>query len=177
MDIIEKGWNYFINSYFLRNFTAFLFDISCITLLGYCIYFTVFTPIKEYNWGLLVCCIILALLLKNFSIRLRITNVCPLCHENRGIEITRTRTGNTNNYREYVRGDYWHYSEDVEYLAVTECRFCQYEFSELYWKTEHWQGDLTEEAKARKIIEESRKAQTRAIIDAHEEIRRRNRGY
>ena len=126
----------------------------------------------------------LIFIFSRISSRLRVTNVCPECLENRAIFENVTTTGNTQNYQEYIKGDYWYHSQEVEYRALTKCCFCEYQTERFYWKKQEWQGDLTEEAKARKLAEqqrrlaeEQRKAQTQAIVDAYAEIDRRKRGY
>lgn len=181
---MKKFINYYLNSIILRNLTATLFDLCSICLLVGSVYFCIITPIEKYNWYYLLGIYFLFALFKICSLRIRVTRVCPVCFENRGIDYTSTPTGRTDNYNKYVEGDFWMYSEDVEYLEKTFCRYCNYCVENYRWYEKHWRGDLTEEAKLRRqeeankrAIEQYKMAQTQAIIDAHEQIRNKRRYY
>lgn len=170
---LKRIWKFYISNALLRNISAIFFDVSCILLLCHNIKIVYTTPLKLINWCTFVISIVFVFLFKKLSTRLRVTKVCPQCLENRGISEDISTTGNTKNYRTYIKGDYWQHEEDVEYLKTKFCNYCLYQTSELYWETETWQGELTEEAKIERAAEAHRIAEKRARIDAYEEIRRR----
>lgn len=174
---LKNIWNFYIHNILLRNLTALSLDLCSIALFCYDVYLVFTIQIKVINWWILAGCLIFALIFRKFSQKLRVTRVCPQCLENRGISINVSRTGNTRNYHEYIRGDYWYHEQEVEYLSVWFCNYCSYETSKLYWESESWQGELTEEARIKKAAEAHRKAETQARIDAYEQIRCRNRRY
>lgn len=164
----------------LRNLSALLMDLFIIVLMSYSIYYSTVEDVKNINWYLLLLILVGAITLKCLSYRIRVVNVCPECKQNRGIIEQITKTGNCKNFQKYVSGDYWCYSQDVEYIKMTTCHYCNFYNETFYWRNETWQGDLTEEAKIRresearrKAIEQQQVAQTQAIINAYDRIRER----
>ena len=169
----KQIWKFYISNALLRNISAIVFDVGCIFLLCHNIKIVYITPLKLINWYTFVISLVFVFLFKKLSTRLRVTKVCPQCLENRGISENISATGNTKNYRKYIEGDYWQHKEEVEFLKTKSCNYCLYKTFELYWKTETWQGELTEKAKIERAAEAHRIAEKRARIEAYEEIRRR----
>lgn len=169
-----------MNNKLLRNLSALLMDLFIIVLMGYSIYYSLIVDVKNINWSLLLLNLVVMIALRCLSYRIRVVHVCPECKQNRGISEQIARTGNCKNYQQYVNGDYWCYSQDVEYIKMTTCRYCNFYNEAFYWRNETWQGDLTEEAKIRresearrKAIEQQQVAQTQAIINAYDRIKER----
>ncbi len=182
MDKLKKIYNCYMQSKLLRNISALFIDFIIIFLAGYSVYFCFTLNTNNINWYILLSAFIAIIILRRLSYRLWVVQVCPQCFQNRGIGVYTSKTGNTSNYQKFVKGDYWYYAQDVEYLRTTKCCFCTYEENDLYWSEETWQGDLTEEAKLRRAaevrsreIEHERMAQTQARIDAWERIQQRRR--
>ena len=177
MNNLKKIYNLFMSNIILRNTTALLLDLLY-TYILFIVVSTIYTcSVKDLNIYLIVSYTISLIIVGLLSRRIRVTRICPKCFENRGIANNTFKTGKTKNYRQFVKGDYYWYEQDVECVEVVFCHYCQYEDSNLFWKKEQWQGDLTEEAKIRLAAEEHRKAEEKARINAYEEIRRRRRGY
>lgn len=177
---MKKIFEYYMNNKLLRNLSALLMDLFIIILMSYSIYYSLVVDVKNINWYLLILAFIVTIALRFLSCRIRIVHVCPECKQNRGISEHLARTGNYKNYQKYVSGDYWCYSQDVEYIKTMTCRYCNFYDETFYWQNETWQGDLTEEAKIRKesearrkAIEQQQVAQTQAIINAYDRIRER----
>ena len=177
MKYLKKFCKYYMSNIILRNITSLLLDFIYLYIL-YIVVITVFTNnVKDINIWLMVAYFFSLVLVAILSRRIRVTRVCPICLENRGVGNSICKTGKTRNYRQYIKGDYYWHEQEVEYLETIFCYYCSYEESNLYWKEENWQGDLTEEARIRKAAEEHRKAEEKARINAYEEIMRRRRGY
>lgn len=182
--LVLKLWNTFILNSIARNITSSLFECLTLACGGYLVYLTVMTPVNNGNLWFLCAYFVPLYLIKLLALRLRITHICPQCQENRGTYCEIYRTGETANYGKRINGDYWEHYQDVECIKYTKCKFCNFNVSETYWKTETWQGELTEEARIRREEEarlrqvaEFERAQKRAQVEAWEQIQRKKRGY
>lgn len=166
----------FLNNAILRNLSVTILDFIIIAGVFYTTYIIFITPLKSINWWLVISAYLISFLFRLLSLRLRVTRVCPQCNENRAIRYSTVLTGNTANYRSYIEGDYWMYSQDEEYLEKRLCVYCGYTTENLYWQERVWRGDLTEEAKQRKQEEANErmiKQYKQAMLDVQEMRHRR----
>lgn len=168
-------FEYYKKSKKLRNFTAFIIDCSYLYLVYWNIYYVVMTPLKNMNCWIIGLSLPIIAALRELSIKLRVTRICPKCLENRGIKSKTYETGNKKNPKEYVDGDYWMHSEEHECLKEIRCNYCSYAKNEVFWTTKTWKGDLTEDAKIRRAAKAHEEAERRARVRAYEEIKKYRR--